>query len=216
MPQNTDIINLVGLVADPLAGRSGDQATPPFASGRSGEVIVSELRGQYAIANDRGHLFFAGAAAVTLPANAATLASKFALYNPVGSGINMELVDLDIGSVVATTVVDMVGLYYSNGNNAATATFTTAGTIQSGIIGSSNQPRGQFYSALTHVGTPVLAGLIGGFGAVTSTYEGTFHYDFNGKVIIPEGCIVSVAMTTAAGTASGITLGARWIEYLNK
>lgn len=216
MQVNTNTQNLVGQVGDPLGGLAGDGSMPPFTSGRSAEQIVSKLRGSLAIANDRGHVFFARAAAVTLPVNANNLVSTFALYNPVGSGINMELVDADIGSVVATTVVDMVGLYYSNGNNAATATFTTAGTIQSGIVGASNTPRGQFYSALTHVGTPVLAGLLGGFGAVTSTYEGTYHYDFDGKVIIPEGTIVSFAMTTAASTASGITLAARWIEYLNK
>jgi hypothetical protein len=216
MAQSTAVKNLVGLVQDPLGYTSADGTSPPFSSGRAGELIVSELRGELAVANDRGHIFGARAAGITLPAIGLNLVSTFALYNPVGSGINMELVDLDIGNVLATTVVDMVGLYYSNGNNAATATFTTPGTIQSGIIGGSNQSRGQFYSALTHVGTPGLAGLIGGFGAVTASNFGTFHYDFNGKLIIPEGTILSVAMTTAASTASGITLGARWLEYLNK
>lgn len=220
MSQNMNIINLVGRVFNPFTSRSGDNVDVPLSAGRQGELLTSEFRGKYANAASRGALFSANVTAVTLPVIAATLASKFALVNPVGSGVDLELVDFDMGTVLATTVVDTVGIYESHGNNAATATLTTAGVVGTNVftgqLNASGAPKGQFFSALTHVGTPVRVAILGFFGATTTTWSGSFHVDFDGKIIVPEGTIISVAMSTAASTASGVDLGIRWLEIPNK
>jgi len=174
-------------------------------------LLVSPFRGAYAELARNNRVFFASAAAVTLPVNASSLASKFGVYNPPNSGVNLELINATAHAVVATTVVDALGLYYSNGTNATGATFTTQGTVQNRNVGG---PSGaaQFYSAVTHVGTPVLLDLIGGWGAVTDGGSTEISKDFNGSVIVPPGTLLALAMTTAASTASGITLGMSWAE----
>lgn len=182
-------------------------------TGPNGEKLTADVHGKYFNTNYRNGVFTFNQAAVTLPVNAATLASKFGIYNPPASGRNMELICFDCASVVATTVVNGIGLYYSNGSNATGATFTTPGTILAGIVGGSANSSMQAYSAVTHVGTPVLHSLMGTWGAVTTTTEGVFSYEFDGRVIVPPGTLISVAMTAAASTASGVTLGLTWAEF---
>lgn len=215
MGQNLNIINIVGKILNPFTNRGADSMDVPLLSDKNGANIAVEYRGKYATSNDRGYLFHATAPAITLPVIAATLVSKFAILNPVGSGVDLELIDCDIHNVLATTVVDSFALYESHGNNAATATLTTLGAPVSGRAGAVASNKGQFYSALTHVGTPVRVCSLGGHGAVTNT--GTaIHFDFDGKVIVPEGTIVSIAASTAAGTASGLDVHASWLEIANR
>lgn len=176
-----------------------------------GELVVSNQRGTYAELVRQNKVFSASAAAVTLPVNAATLASKFGVYNPPGSNVNLEVINISAHAVVATTVVDALGIYYSNGTNATGATFTTQGTPESGLVGSGSGIA-RFYSAVTHVGTPTLLRLVGGWGAVTDGGSTEVSRDFNGSLIIPPGTLIALAMTTAASTGSGVTLEMSWAE----
>ena len=115
--------------------------------GKQGDGIVSELHGKHYTANYRGKMFVATAAAVTVPVVAASLVSVFTLYNPPGSGVNMELVEASAVNVLATTVVDALAWYFSTAVLSAGGTFTTAGTPQPLNVGSGNAPAGKFYSA---------------------------------------------------------------------
>lgn len=201
-----------GNVVNPYTTAQPDNATVALALGRNSEQLVSEIHGKFFAACARGALFTANVAAVTIPVVAATLVSVFSLYNPVGSGKLLELVDIDISTVLATTVVNTVGLYTSSPVLAAKGTFTTAGTALSGLVGSTAQGVGIPYTAYTHSGTPTLYRIVGGWGAVTETSVNQMHYDFDGKVAIMPGGIVSVATSTAAETASGSDIGMTWIE----
>lgn len=169
---------------------------------------------RYAELAARGLVFSASAAAVTLPVNAGTLASKFGLFNPVGSGKMLELIECEAHYVVATTVVNALGLYYSNGTNATGATFTTLlqSSVQNQRVGEGPASAAQFYSAVTHVGTPALLDLIGGWGAVTDGGATPIRKQWDGKIQVPPGTLLALAMTTAASTASGFTGVLRWAE----
>lgn len=203
-----------GRVSNPATTRLQDSNEPAVSLGLNGEQLASEIHGKFYTVNKRNNLFTANVTAVTVPVNATTLVSVFGLYNPPTSGIDMELIDLDITTVLATIVVNTYGLYFSADKNAATATFTTKGTAQSGYLdGGPAGNRGQFYSAVTHVGTPVLWRILGGDLAVTSTQVGGIHVDFDGKAIIRPGTLVSVATTTAAAQTSGTAVGATWAEW---
>lgn len=210
----SDDVKLLGSVLNPYTTSVGDGLENELALGRNSEVLVSEVHGKWANAAARGVLFTFNVTAVTVPVVAATLVSVFSLYNPVGSGRNLELVDFDCSMVLATTVVDTIGLYTSNPVLAAKGTFTTAGAPLSGMIGSTAAGVGIPYSAYTHSGTPIRYRILGGFGATTDATSGMIHYEFDGRSIIPPGAIVSVAMSTAAGTTSGLDLGISWIETM--
>src|SRR6185436_10398428 len=152
-----------GLVVDPTRVTRADGDNPVVALGRNGEQLASEIHGKFYTVNKRGNLFTANVTGVTIPVVTATVASVFSLYNPRNSGVDMELIDIDIAIVLATTVVNDYGLYFSADKNADTATFTTKITVQPGYIdGGPAGNRGQAYSALTHVGTPVKWRVVGG------------------------------------------------------
>lgn len=162
----------------------------------------------------RGYVFSFTVAAVTLPVNAGTLASKMGVYNPPNSGVFMEIIDVSAHAVVATTVVDALGLYYSNGSNATGSTFTTAGAAQNARVGEGRGAQCIPYSAVTHVGTPVLLDLVGGWGAVTDGGSTLAYKEFGQKrpILLPPSTLLAVAMTTAASTGSGITAAITWAE----
>jgi len=191
--------------------RGGGSSSIPMIVNDDGSQVQSP---RYQYLASRGLVFGAHRAAVTLPTNAATLASLFGLYNPPSSGKMVELIDVEAHYVVATTVVTALGVYYSNGSNATGATFTTElrSAIESGRLGEGQTSVCRFYSAVTHVGTPALAGIVGGWGAVTDSGATPIRKEFNGSLQFPPGTLVALAMTTAAATTSGVTLGMRWAE----
>lgn len=203
-------------MADDFILRARSQAiagmfTRDVRAGDDGSLVVNQ---RYAELAQRGLVFSASRAAVTVPVNAATLVSVFGLYNPAGSGKSLELIEAEAHAVVATTVVDGLGLYYSNGANASGATFTTQlqSAVENGRLGEGQSSVARFYSAVTHVGTPALVDLIGGWGAVTDGGATAVRKVWDGKIIVPPGVLLALAMTTAAGTASGITAVLRWAE----
>jgi hypothetical protein len=168
---------------------------------------------RYAELAMRGQVFAFSQAAVTLPANAITLVSVFGIYNPPQSGTMLELIECTAHAVLAATIVDALGLYYSNGTNASGATFTTrSNTIENGRMGEGVPSVCKAYSAVTHVGTPVLADLIGGWGATSDGGATEVSKEWNGRIMAPPNTLLALAMTTAASTASGITTMLRWAE----
>lgn len=195
-----------------LTGYTQSVAYPGIRNVRVADDGSQVIDGKYAELARRGKVFSASVAAVTLPVNAATLASKFGLYNPPGSGTMLELIEAEAHYVVATTVVNALGLYYSTGTNATGATFTTQGSTECSRVGEAITGVAKFYSAVTHVGTPALLDLIGGWGAVTDTGSTPTRKQWDGKIQVPPGTLLAVAMTTAASTASGFTGVLRWAE----
>src|SRR3990167_1787015 len=151
---------------------------PDKGTGYAGELLVAQTAGAFYHRNVAGNVFTANVTAVTITAIAATLVSVYSLYNPRNSGIDMELIDADLTTALATTVVNTYGLYFSADKNADTATFTTKGTAQPGKIdGGPAGNKGQFYSALTHVGTPVRWRVIGGhFGGYVNRRRNDFRH----------------------------------------
>lgn len=197
-----------------LRGGFQGQALPGTKVVRVGDDGSLVAQNRYAELANRGLVYSASRAAVTIPVNAATLVSVFGLYNPAGSGKMVELIEAEAHAVLATTVVNALGLYYSNGSNASGATFTTQlqSAVENGRAGEGIASVCRFYSAVTHVGTPALLDLIGGWGAVTDGGATPIRKAWDGKILLPPGTLASLAMTTAASTSSGITALLRWAE----
>lgn len=181
-------------------------------AGDNGELVMVDRYQELAL---RGKVFSFSRAAVTIPANAATLVSVFGIYNPPSSGVFLDVISAEAHAVLATTVVNALGIYYSTPALSALATFTTQ--LQSAVEnarlgGDGPASNARAYSAVTHSGTPALAAIVGGWGAVTDGGATPVRRDFKGSLLIPPGVLVSLAMTTAASTGSGITAEMRWAE----
>lgn len=210
MSQNMNVINQVYTVGDALAQTQQAQPAVPAFAGASGEQLVSELHGRYYSANYRNHLFMATASAVTLPVVTSGVASVFSLFNPANSGKNLIVMRAAIGTVLATTVVDIAGIYYLVNPTQAS---TTVGTIKSGLLGAGTPSVATFYTATTHTSqTPTLAANIGGYGAVTDGSGNFFFRDFDGSLIVPPNVGIDILMSTAASTNSGAAAELTWME----
>lgn len=210
---------MAGLVINPtgvLLGDGTSQANNAF--GKQGEQIGADLHGPAYEAACRGKVFKFNRTAVTVPVVAATLVSVFGLYNPATSGVIAEVITTEVGQVLATTVVDTLAWYVSFGSNASGATFTTPAVANTSYFSAriGEVPGGQVvpYNAVTHVGTPVRVELIAAFGATTdAVVMPSVAREHKGGFLIMPGTLASLAMSTAAGTASGLDLGVTWAEF---
>ncbi len=218
MAQNTSIINLVGNVANPATTSQPDAATPLLSSGRQSELLVSGLHGKYYIAAYRRTCFRFNVTAVTLPKVASGLVSVFSLWNPPSSGYVAELISTDMVGISGTFVVDAIGWYFSASNLALAGTFTTPSVALtnhfSARIGDTPANNIIPYTAYTHSGTPARVDIAGGYGAATNTTGWNVHKEYDGRVIVPPGTVISLATSTTAWTGSGADLEAVWSEWL--
>jgi len=179
-----------------------------------GGLLVSQHGGQYAELVRRGVCFYASAVAQTIPVTGSTPTSLFTIYNPPQSNVNLEMIEVNAVPVLVTTVVDCIGVYFSNPTLTA-ATFTagapTAGVVKNCVLnGSSGQA--QFFTSFLLTAAPTLARIVGGWGATTANYLGQVCKDFEGALIVPPGVSVHLLMTTAATTGSGMSVDALWAE----
>lgn len=196
-----------------LTGYTQAAAYPGIRNVRVSDDGSLAVNQRYTELAARGQVYHLSRAAVTLPVNASTLVSLFGLYNPTGSGKMLELIECEAHYVVATTVVGALGLYYSSGTNASGATFTTQiSTIEGSRLGEGIASVCRAYSSVTHVGTPLLADIVGGWGAVTDGGATPIRKQWNGSIQVPPNTLLAVAMTTAAATGSGFTGLLRWAE----
>lgn len=197
-----------------LRGRStpgSGEAYRTVKVGDNGELVGINRYQELAL---RGKVFSASRAAVTVPVNANNLVSVFGIYNPPSSGVLLDLFEVEAHYVVATTVVNALGVYFSTIALSAAATFTTQAqaSVINARLDEGPAASARFYSAVTHSGTPALKAIVGGWGAVTDGGSTPVRKNFGGRILIPEGVLVSLAMTTAASTATGVTLDAHWAE----
>ena len=176
-----------------------------------GAMLANQHGGNYAELVRRGVCYYASAAAFVIPVTGATPTSLFSIYNPPTSNVNLELIECNVVPVVATTVVDTVGVYYNTPAQTAAAIAAnapTAGVIKNCLLtGTSGQA--VFYTSFI-LTTPTLGRLVGGWGATTANYLGSVVKQFEGSMIIPPGVSAHLLMTTAASQSS--TADISWAE----
>jgi hypothetical protein len=165
-------------------------------------------------------------AGVALPVMAATLASKFTLWNPAGSGVVAEPIEFAVGMDSATTVVNAIGFamlfnvsQLSTGlptapTFAAGAAQTNAAIGNGGISTSGKAaPKCGLYSALTLTNAAVFGPTIWmtSFGAVTDGSLGPAPYLFNGKFLLPPDSLLTFVTSVIVETAMAASL--LWAEW---
>jgi hypothetical protein len=196
-----------GLVAAPSNISANDSSNLPALMGKAGEQILAELHGKWYTAAYRGRVFSTGVliAGVTIPVNTTT-APTFTLFNPLGSGVNLELISLDVGwpaaaASVAGTLLGTTGVQ--------TPTSVTAGNIYSTLIGAGAVPQGKFYTAATIVAITQHMPLI--TISTTTDVMAPSHVDFDGAVILAPGSLFTL---TSTPVQTAVALPAmRWCEW---
>ncbi len=210
-----------GNVAAPTGLLSGNANV---TAGRSGEVLSTALHTTYYHANLAGKVFQATTlvAGVTLPVQAASFTGVFTIWNPLGSGVNVELIRITHAFTTVTEVVGPIALYIqtSVGNANALPTSLTALTTRPGLWGGASinptaVAQAAVYSAATFtdtVGTNMFQGpILFGPAAATSTANQPCNYDFNGNTLLGPGALASVACFAAQTQTSGLSI--IWAEW---
>lgn len=196
-----------GAVGAPSNISAPDGVNLPQLQGKAGELIDSALHGKWYTAAYRGRAFSTGVliAGVTIPVNTTT-SPTFTLYNPLGSGVNLELISLDVGwpAAAASVVGTLLG---STGVQAPTS--VTAGLIYSTLIGAGAVPQAKFYTAATIAAITQHMPLIT-MSTVTDTMNPS-HVDFDGAIILAPGSLFTL---TSTPVQTAVALPAlRWAEW---
>jgi hypothetical protein len=146
---------------------------------------------------------------------AATLVSKFTLYNPAGSGKIVELVEFTCGIDSATEVVNGLALGIQANvtlSGGVPTSLTAAANIGACLLGSGAAPNAKAYQAATLTNAAVLPvyplGL--NFDATAAGRSGNFNYEFDGKFLLQPDTLVTFCSTVAAITAAPV--GLVWAE----
>lgn len=159
-----------------------------------------------------GSVFFASnQAAVTLSA-LSTTATGFILVNPVGSSINIAVLNAQWAFQTAPAAASIVGLAMSPAVSATAVTLTTPinQIQQARLFGSAGTAQAKVCTAATTVGTPVFARIMGGPVAASQISPPYINDQIDGSIILVPGTSVQFAyVTTAAVGLASMT----WLEY---
>lgn len=190
-----------------LLANSG--ATPKLTSSWDGAARVVEAHGRYHDAVARGNCYTVGdTAGRTIPAGLSTSPITVSLYNPLGSGIFMSLLYASLNLLVATTAAAAVWIGINPTGSVAT-TGTALATQNSNGNGSTGKVKG--LTTATLPATPTIFGELGAAltGAITvvTGFPGYSRW-FDGALGVGPGGCLSIQMSTAGGTSSGL---ANWI-----
>ena len=201
---------IFGGVSPPSNTSYADGTSALALQGKAGELVATELHGKWYTAAYRGRVFTGNTAAAgtTIPISSAT-AATFTLYNPLGSGVNVELVSADVSILNATTVVSSIALGVISGLIVA-PTVVTALTTYPTLIGGSAVAQAKLYSIATLAAAATLFIPLFSVSATSGAFP-NFHYDFDGKLILAPGSLVHLVGTAAQTSAS--MNGFTWAEW---
>lgn len=158
------------------------------------------------------------AAGITVPAYNGT-AQTFGVWNPLGSGVELLLVSLDLGvATAATPVVGAFGLSWlqSAGSQVATGAPITAFTGATPVncrLGLGVASKARFTPSAATITAPVFLHDLGLSLTSTTAQNGVqyMHYDFNGIFTMPPGNYIGLGCSAAqSGTVTQASLV--WIE----
>ena len=203
---------------------SSDGAVNPGRTDKTGILIVADGHGHFSEATARQKMFtaFLSQGTTTVAAgnvvNAAAAAStQFAVWNPLGSAVNLILQKLVITQYSGTPTAG--GLFYSTFNAAAVASsVATVGSIRNNYI---NGPTGQALCLSSAAGAALTGGLaLTTLGASTlsssatalASTAGIIMSDLiDGSIVVPPG-VGFVPTWSGAGTTYLVGYTLTWEE----
>jgi hypothetical protein len=199
---------MFGTTAAPSNTSNPDSTNAPLLAGKSGEIVTSPLHGKFFTSAYRGRVFIGStvAAGVILPAQSTT-APLFLIYNPLGSGVNVELISVDHCLLAATTVIATIML--AMGVQVPSGTLTPYTTITPGMVGSSAVNQAKLYSVATIVAMTQFLPMMQ--VTTTATSAISTHYDFDGKIILPPGAGAHVCSDPTQTASTSVTMA--WAEF---
>lgn len=195
----------------PFLTNKRDRESPVIGDER--QQAVDLLHGKHYNDTLRGRVFHQASTplGLALPVYTATaIAGGMPIWNPKGSGVNVELIHADFGYGSGTATYGSIGLMYINTNQSSLATGApitafAATTPTNGLLGYGLSSQVQSSNAGTCTITAGTAAnwirTLASFNleAQTGTAHGIIqvHHDFDGTIIVPPGGLVFFAASQA-------------------
>jgi hypothetical protein len=213
--------SLAGFVRNGLSRSYPDGDNPVNVTmGKHGEMLVSRLGPEFYNLSLRSKLFIGN----QLPAGAApalwsATTQQCGLLNPLGSGVNLVLMDLNGTYVSGTGIINGLCLAYVPNCGSGVATGSAGVTVATTITPicanlSGAVAAGVFMSAAITTAAPTRLwnlGLNTEVGAVSAATERSLIYNINGKIIVPPGYAIMVG-ANITGITSVYSFGLMWAE----
>jgi len=199
-----------------------DSTIGNISGGKSLEMLVAELHGKYYQQCLRGNVFHGATAAagVLIPVQSTT-GPTFAVWNPPGSGKNVELIAAYYGWVSTTGAP--ANISYNNlnapgsavGGTGAPVTAATFGTPKNGLLGAGKTSVTLFVPATatltaagTLLGTNGMSQLTTTGASTTGSGWFTMTEWFDGSIIVPPN---NFFYPTSENTAELSVFNIRWV-----
>ena len=195
-----------------------DGATAPTSrADRENSLVVSENRGRYAEAVSRGLTFMTYIDALTLaathasPLAAGTGTPILAVYNPVGSGVNLEITHAGHATTSGTPAGP---LKYNIIPNPQNITQTPTGNLVSALINGAVASVAKVFNNVALTGS-TLGTVFRPHGGPAAIAEGagiqSYVEEHAGDLIIPPGSMLALA-ATGTGTTHILSAFIEWKE----
>lgn len=163
----------------------------------------------------RGMVFSAGtAAAGVAPGTTIGTTAAFTLYNPIGSGVNLIVLQTTLSFISGTLGAGTVH-YVVNNNPAAAAVTGTAIVPVNNLLGGVVSQARAFTTATLPASPTILRPFMSLTAFTTSTAVQIYQCleDVRGSIIVTPGCALSLEATAAAGTSPLVCFGMTWEEF---
>jgi len=192
----------------------GEGVTDVLRIGKTGGLVVGTAHGEHYEAASRGKVWSAcTAVGGVAPGTSLSTTAAFWLHNPIGSGVNLSLIEATMGYLSGTLGAGSVYLTSHAGAAAVNPTGTAISPRQT-LLGSSATGLALAFTTATVV-TQIAIRPVCSFGAIlaTTAFQPTQLKDqINGAVIVPPGFGVGLHSIATAGTAPLALFGMLWEE----
>lgn len=180
---------------------AADQTQNEIRQSKDSSVVVMDAHGRYQEAVYRGAAWSASNQAGQILTALATLMTGYVLYNPVNSGKNLVLWNVDVGvtAVVGTATIATICLAGAMGGNVAAPTGTTSLAPTNMVLNTNVHPTANVYSTATFAGVtptiikPLMNVQIG--TAAANLYATPCGVELGGAILIPPGAYVAVTQS---------------------
>ncbi len=177
---------------------------------RAAALIVDECNGRYYEQASRGLIFSAANQAARVLSALSTTATGFILNNPIGSNVQINLLDVCLSIATAPAGVSTIGLAANTAMQAVIPSSLTAETVINNLLGSLAVGVAQVWRAATLNTAPTIIRAMGGGPVAASSISPAFIRDeIAGQIVLlPGTCVTPNALTTAISAVASMA----WTE----
>src|SRR5690348_15605547 len=205
-----------GQVRNPSKETHSDGDTVALSLGKEGYQHVGDVHGRWYSAARRGNLFISttAIAGVTVPAPATTLASKAGIRNPLGSGVNVELVALGIGSVTIEVALKQFVMEFqinasTTGGIPTSITDLTAYSLPLGTGTGASVAKAYSAATMTNAAAnPIVMPIFRNY--LTAVGDTPCYFPFNGEIVMGPDTVMAITCTAALAAVNMTYIWAEW------